>query len=667
MAVFKAPTSRLLAGPILRRCEPKGISVWVATLGKGKLELIVRSLRTSQDLGRGTAEVLKVGRGPLHVGLVTAVPADSAGFPLDEILLYRLRIDGQFFYDLDRTQAFGYLPRNLYPSFVLRKDGRVNILHGSCRKLHGEGEDALALADKILRSSASDPRARPSALYLTGDQIYADDVSDAISVHLRALAPFLVGDEDVPFPGAKDGIRKVASIGDEDRRNALKGVFTSTEADRHLIGFGEFAAMYLLNWGTACWPDNVTPKQSTTAQATAMRTTMEQVRRVLANIPSYMMFDDHEVTDDWNLTSDWVFRATHNPLTRRIIENALAAFVLFQAWGNAPAELADLAPKIADSAGQNGYKEEVLAAFGRSFAFLTPPHPVSLFIDSRTQRDLAVRPGVSAGLLSKAERQALASKLKKLTRPPIVIAPAPFIGLPTVDSLQAIYSAAKGPEGFDFESWAANPAAYYAVKMHFLLNFDDPKPTLLLLSGDVHYSYAVCEKFTDVTTKREIRFLQFTSSALKNETKALTRLSKYPGDRSLRELLVPKAEDRDVFANVEIEPIVEKLRKTYPKSLGDTMIDARWTYRYVEALERIRRSALSGAPVSLKRARGSPAPQVKGLLYTESLTANRDDQGEPPVYFENGLGQLEIDGKDVVLTFHQTGKGGKRKVKYTLD
>ena len=31
-----------------------------------------------------------------------------------------------------------------------------------------------------------------------------------------------------------------------------------------------------------------------------------EARRVLANIPTYMAFDDHEITDDWNLDKKWI-------------------------------------------------------------------------------------------------------------------------------------------------------------------------------------------------------------------------------------------------------------------------------------------------------------------------------------------------------------------------
>ena len=42
----------------------------------------------------------------------------------------------------------------------------------------------------------------------------------------------------------------------------------------------------------------------------------------------------HDVTDDWNLTADWERTAYGHPFSKRIIGNALVAYLLCQAWGN---------------------------------------------------------------------------------------------------------------------------------------------------------------------------------------------------------------------------------------------------------------------------------------------------------------------------------------------
>ena len=49
-----------------------------------------------------------------------------------------------------------------------------------------------------------------------------------------------------------------------------------------------------------------------------------------------MIFDDHEVADDWNLNGRWVTRVYGREWGRFIVRNGLAAYTLMQAWGNDP-------------------------------------------------------------------------------------------------------------------------------------------------------------------------------------------------------------------------------------------------------------------------------------------------------------------------------------------
>src|SRR5262249_23006570 len=68
-------------------------------------------------------------------------------------------------------------------------------------------------------------------------------------------------------------------------------------------------------------------------------TTLGRVRRVLANVATYMTFDDHEVTDDWFMDEDWRSEALSNAGATQVIRNGLLAFCLFQRWGNVPDDL----------------------------------------------------------------------------------------------------------------------------------------------------------------------------------------------------------------------------------------------------------------------------------------------------------------------------------------
>jgi len=62
--------------------------------------------------------------------------------------------------------------------------------------------------------------------------------------------------------------------------------------------------------------------------------TLPKVRRALANISTFMIFDDHDVTDDWNLNPSWRDRVFTAPLGKAIVRNAMMAYALFQDWGN---------------------------------------------------------------------------------------------------------------------------------------------------------------------------------------------------------------------------------------------------------------------------------------------------------------------------------------------
>src|SRR6185503_7618579 len=72
-------------------------------------------------------------------------------------------------------------------------------------------------------------------------------------------------------------------------------------------------------------------------QIRAFISCLPAVQRALANIPVYMIFDDHEVSDDWNLNRKWRDNVERSALGRRLLTNALIAYWLCQGWGNDPA------------------------------------------------------------------------------------------------------------------------------------------------------------------------------------------------------------------------------------------------------------------------------------------------------------------------------------------
>src|SRR4029077_13141410 len=137
--------------------------------------------------------------------------------------------------------------------------------------------------------------------------------------------------------------------------------FTSDDTRSHLMSFGEYLAMYLFVWSDVLWPKPAdfptvadliaagVPEaelskdfellQSIDEQrqnVMAFGTTLKKVRRALANIPTYMILDDHEITDDYNMSRAFCDGVYGDPLGMRIMRNALTAYALCQHWGNAP-------------------------------------------------------------------------------------------------------------------------------------------------------------------------------------------------------------------------------------------------------------------------------------------------------------------------------------------
>lgn len=167
--------------------------------------------------------------------------------------------------------------------------------------------------------------------------------------------------------------------------------FSTTDIANHLLSFGEYCAMYLAVWSNmtwehdagkpkfaslaelnglpadlpqlwdlhACFDDGVIPRSARPALEKKLKELLDKavdsrgylhsietlttfyeglakVRRALANVATYMVFDDHDVTDDWNIGRAWRDQVQTTLLGRRVIMNALTTYALFQDWGNDP-------------------------------------------------------------------------------------------------------------------------------------------------------------------------------------------------------------------------------------------------------------------------------------------------------------------------------------------
>ncbi|MEJ2210584.1 MAG: hypothetical protein P8129_16310 [Anaerolineae bacterium] len=574
------PGWKLLAGPLLRRADPKRICVWIATdarlscrveivdLGdadgpSGRPEVIGDSPEgegtTEKSRGReaGGQRTIRLGE-RLYVTLLSAYPYGDA-FPQDRLLGYDLVIEGRRLADLGLLSgperlAYGDLP---LPTFFLASR-TLSLLHGSCRNLGGSGLDALPGGDELLARHARRLDLRPSILILDGDQVYADHLPAPLIQHLTRLGTELMGWEEA-IPGIP---RKLAEIPVDGRQELAteKAGFTSQSAQNQLMAFGEYAALSLVAWNRANWPEALppfpdseageedsplgkareaaghvlglsrTPEQAYEEMVRKLERVREQVpavRRLLANIPTYMIFDDHDMTDDLFLTRKWKDDVWASPTGRRIIANGLAAAWAFQCWGSDP----DLYPDafieaVCTHFAQRGSDEAAARAFEETlwheaeWCFHVPVQPVTIVLDTRTRRGYDDAEG-AARLINEEGLQSMARAAQRAGYrrgdPLVLVSPTPVVGYETVEGMQELVSRYVGPYRFDLESWRANIDGYTSF-LQFLISEFAPE-NVVFLAGDVHYGFTITATFT--WRGYTLPMLQLTSSALKNTGLAL--------------------------------------------------------------------------------------------------------------------------------------------------
>src|SRR5690348_8612364 len=196
----------ILAGPILRRVEPSGVTVWLALKAPRTVTLRIYAKNEKGQLVQqcaGTHCTIRLGDF-VHVVAVTARATNSAEqLTGGQLYYYDLffqpdsapaayapetapHLDTPGILNNDPSSA-DQLHRLVYPghplpSFVMPPEevNQLRIVHGSCRKPHGIGKEMLSALDTLLETEAEHPENRPQQLFMMGDQIYADDVAAAL-------------------------------------------------------------------------------------------------------------------------------------------------------------------------------------------------------------------------------------------------------------------------------------------------------------------------------------------------------------------------------------------------------------------------------------------------------------------------------------------------------
>ena len=207
------------------------------------------------------------------------------GLTPDSATSYEVLVDGEVAWPV---------PRDGFPPSVIRTraaddlDQPVRLLFGSCRETTQHATtrrlppDALdAYARRLMADP--DPAGLPDLLVLLGDQVYADVTSPTVKRLLKR------------------------------RRRRPKNAPTD-----QVVSFDEYTKLYLESWRDP------------------------EIRWLLSTVPSVMIFDDHEVIDDWNTSASWRAEMRTQPWWAERIRSGLASYWVYQHLGNlSPDEIAD--------------------------------------------------------------------------------------------------------------------------------------------------------------------------------------------------------------------------------------------------------------------------------------------------------------------------------------
>ncbi len=546
----------IICGPILRHVSPQQLVVWLVTASDDPM-----LLECYQGNQRLASTVFKSGHSGhvrlgqyAHLHLLILVPTQA--LPQDTWLSYDVGVlrAGQVSW-LQQTRP-GLFYRSAEQEEMQRPDFIIkshidHILHGSCRKPHHRNTDGLLVVDEVLAAARQPDVAlteQPALLMMSGDQVYADDVAGPMLHAIQQVIRLLgLCDETIPgLPGVSNqqelqqakgnfyqrtellpDIKANATLRETFFSGAKKPVFTSVNADNHLITLAEVLAMYLLVWSPVLWryvdlenedlPEQFVQRyQNELIPIKQFAAGLDRVQRVLAHVPVYMIFDDHDVTDDWNLTRGWEESAYGDPFANRIIGNALVAYLLCQGWGNAPGNFpSELLQQVKNTLG-NDYTQqhdELIRQLWRfeGWQYTLATEPKLVVLDTRTRRwrseTSAAQP---SGLMDWAALSEMQQEL--LDQPAVIlVSPAPIFGVKLIEVVQRIFTWFGQALKVDAENWMAHPGAAQVI-----LNIFRHRRTphnFVILSGDVHYSFAYDVRLRSRSDHPHI--WQITSSGIK--------------------------------------------------------------------------------------------------------------------------------------------------------
>jgi len=389
------------------------------------------------------------------------------------------------------------VPGSPYPASRIRTvdpGAPTRLLFGSCREPGREGSHAAADPDVLsayaLRMASQAHEEWPDLIVMIGDQVYADDTSANVREFIRR------------------------------RRDVRRAPYYE------VADFEEYSALYYESWG------------------------QPEIRWILANLPSAMIFDDHDVRDDWNTSDAWRVDMQKTTWWEERITGALMSYWIYQHLGNlSPAALATDATLAAVKAAADG--EAVLREFaqaadreadgakGTMWSYRRDLGRVRLLvIDSRCGRVLA---DGRRSMVGESEFQWIEAQVEDGAYDHLVVGSSlPWLlprALHDVESWdEALSGGSRGPQlaklgewlrrAVDLEHWAAFRASFDRLARLFArIGRGDhgarPPATICVISGDVHHTY-VSEAAYPMPV--DARIYQITCSPIHNTIPRVMRL-----------------------------------------------------------------------------------------------------------------------------------------------
>jgi len=439
------------------------------------------------EAGQVTAEARTFVAHGHHYALV-----EVAGLPPGTPTPYRVLLDGAPVWPPDEP-GFAEFPASVIPTLDPAKP--LRLAFGSCRVSvsHDEagtaafGIDALRAYALRMAGLTGDPQPWPDLVVFLGDQVYADDTSPKMKEFIAA------------------------------RRDPSEPPWTE------LKDYEEYAHLYRLAWSD---PAN---------------------RWLLSTLPSAMIFDDHDVRDDWNTSWSWRRKMEATSWWHDRIVGGLASYWIYQHLGNlGPAARAEDAlwqrivsydgdgeidvsaalDELADRADQE--PESYRWSFARDF----DTQARLIVVDSRAARVL--KPDARS-ILDDDEMAWFDDQMRGGFDHVLVGTSLPFLMAPGLHHAEAFSEGiAQGAWGktaarvgevarqaADLEHWAAFEKGFRQVALMTLDvaagNRGRAPATITYLSGDVHHSY-VAEAVPAREEGRQVasRILQAVCSPIRN-------------------------------------------------------------------------------------------------------------------------------------------------------